>query len=198
MAAAADRPLFAVARSNPVVSPGVSIALAQAQDASGRVAVWVFFTDKDIRTQAQYRNALATVADGYNQRAVTRRSLRRSWPGLFDHYDLPVVSSYVDQAVSTGVRLRSRSAWLNAVSVEATIEQIEDLAKLPFVRLIKPLARAVRVVRPESTTSQRSDAAGEMSGASDFYGRSREQLELINIPAAHAAGPTGEGGLSAV
>lgn len=181
-------PLFARSRRDPVVHPAVNLAPRRGQDQT--VRVWVFFTDKGIGTTDSYRAALAAQAAAYSPRAIQRRTLRRTLPGLFDHHDLPLADGYVAQVLATGVGLRTKSEWLNAVSVEATVGQINALAGLPFVRLIKPLARSARIdpeVKPIVSVPQ---AAGP---ADFFYGNAAAQLNQINIPAAHDAGYTGQG-----
>ncbi len=182
VAPAQEMPLFAEPRHDPVVDPGLGVALSGAP--SGRIGVWVFFTDKAIATSDAYKLALSELARQSDMRRVRRRERRRTLPGLFDHRDLPLARSYVRAVLATGARLRTRSRWLNAVSVDATGGQIEAVTGLPFVRYIKPLARSVRI---------EPSPPGAGGGGRDFYGFASEQLYQINIPAAHDAGYTGAG-----
>lgn len=183
-----NRPLFAQPKVDPVVHPGVDAAIAMSP--AGRARVWVFFTDKAVMSDVAYQDALAEVADGYPARAIRRRTLRRTSPGLFDHRDLPLAEPYVDAVLDTGATLRTRSTWLNAVSVEAARSQIEAVAAMPFVRRILPLARSARV-EPAEVGVPGGGATPE--GGPTFYGLSWDQLQQINIPAVHAAGYTGQG-----
>ena len=182
-AQAAEVALFHHPRHDPVVDP--SVALAAKVLGGDRVPVWVFFTDKAISSVAAYEKALADVNDRYSSVAKKRRALRRTLPGLFDHHDVPLPTAYVASVAATGAHLRTKNRWLCAVSVDATIAQIEAIAALPYVRFIKPVARGKRV--------DPTPARGEGGVAGDFYGFSSEQLLQINIPAVHDAGYTGAG-----
>ncbi|MFQ5414846.1 MAG: S8 family serine peptidase [Phycisphaerae bacterium] len=186
-AAADDGPLFARPRHDPVVVPDVARALQASAD--GTAAVWVFFTDKGVDTAAAYETALADVARTYHPAAVRRRALRRTFPGLFDHRDLPLPTSYVDAVRGTGARVRTQSTWLGGVSATADAEQVGAIAALPFVGLVTPVARAVHTEPPAPDAAVRG---GDVA-AGNFYGLSLEQLTQINIPAVHAAGFTGAG-----
>ena len=174
-------------RRDPVVRPGVYRALTHSPTSA--VRAWVFFTDKAMPTETAQRQALHARARSADPRAIERRALRRTRPGLVDYNDLSVGDRYVAGVRRTGARLRVTSAWLNAVSIEATLQQIEAIADLPFVAFIKPLGESVRIdPLPEPVFASPAPAA-----AADMYGIASEQLHQINIPAAHAAGYTGDG-----
>ncbi len=185
---AQDRALFAQSRYDPVIDAGVSLAFDQA--ANDTIGAWVFFTDKRIRTVAQFEAAEAAADTRCSERARRRRSMRRTAPGMFDHYDFPLAESYVRGALATGASLRTKSEWLNAISVNATRAQIDAMAALPYVRLVKPLARSVRI---DPLTKPLVVEAGPRAAGPGFYGAATDQLQQINIPAAHAAGYTGAG-----
>ncbi|UCE58998.1 MAG: S8 family serine peptidase [Phycisphaerales bacterium] len=107
--------------------------------------VWIFFEDKGIRTVRAYEAALAELACRYSARAVERRVKRRSRPGLFDEFDLPVARDYIAAVEATGARVHIVSKWLNAVSAYATRAQIEQISRHGFVRGIQPVRRARRI-----------------------------------------------------
>lgn len=152
--------------------------------------VWVFFNDKAIRTDAQRAEALRQVAAAFSPRAIERRQLRRTRPGLFDDADLPLASTYVGAVRATGARLRTQSRWLNAVSIEADAAQVRAVAALNCVRYIQPLAHSADW-RPVMSDPVPSGEGG--NNIADFYGYASGQLNQINIPAAHSAGYTGAG-----
>lgn len=122
---------------------------ASAQDLEERTSVttddcvahWVLFTGKGFWSKAAVDQAIEQAASMYNIRAVHRRIVRRTAPGLFDERDLPVSSTYVEAVVETGAQLRTQSRWLNGVSVLATEEQIASIAEFPFVKSISPVKR---------------------------------------------------------
>ncbi len=175
--------------------------LSLLDEATVPVRAWVFFADKGIAPGSEFQAALDRVATTYNPRAIQRRILRgRAAHGrhsLFDEHDLPVVQAYIDAVTETGARLRVTSRWINAISVEATGDQLEQVAAFPFVTKLQPVARARR---PE-ILNQREIGDGPFSGQdqqgasprSIDYGVATAQLNQVNLIALHDAGFTGEG-----
>jgi subtilisin family serine protease len=146
----------------------------------------VYFADKGFEDGPAERAAIAGLAETYNQRAVQRRLLRRTAPGLFDSRDLPVSAEYRTAVEAAGAEVRIESRWLNAVSVEAGPAEIEAITRLPFVDRVEPVGRG-RAVQP---------GPGEPIGtgsARSFYGLADEQLTQIALPELHAQGYTGDG-----
>ncbi len=164
----------------------------------GPLAVWVFLTDKGVQSPAALSDSLRQLETTYNSRAVQRRLLRGS-PAkragrIFDFHDLPVVPEYVAAVRSAATRVRVVSRWLNAVSVEAGPDQLAQVAALPFVRRIQPVARARRI---EPMGVERAGPVGtkdrDLQPGRPDYGRSAAQLAQINLIALHEAGFTGQG-----
>lgn len=118
------------------------------------VKAWVLFTDKDITTEQDRHKALGKLRSAYHPRAIQRRLNRRSRPGLFDEQDLPVPDRYLGKVAATGVELRIVSKWVNGVSVMGTRRQFEQIAELPFVKILQPVRRG-RKILPERSTSSR-------------------------------------------
>lgn len=154
---------------------------------------WVYFADKGHASEAAERAAIEGLAAAADPAQVQRRERRRSLAGLFDARDLPVSSDYVGQLEGLGLRVHQRSRWLNAVSVEATPEQLRAAAGLACVARIEPVRGGRRV-------SVVGDADESLSGAGtrDDYGWSSEQLHQISLPPVHARGATGQGVVVAV
>lgn len=181
-----------------------SAALVTALTATPRertVAAWVFFADKGPLAESRVAEArsLLTV------RALSRRALRGR-VARPDIDDLALVPAYVDRVAATVQRIRQRSRWLNAVSVEATAAQLDALEKLSFVSrldVVRGYRRGeVEPFRPDPdgparSSSVRAGAAG-VSAATIDYGSSRAQLAQIGVPAVHELGFHGEGVVVAV
>lgn len=177
------------------VLSSVSVAGAAGKGASPRGAAvqraeqvqWVFFTDKGITSQADLDAALARVAVTADPRTIARRQARRTLPGLFDERDVPVVEGYIRAVRETGARVRVTSKWVNAVSVEATAEQLAAIERLSFVRSTQPVARSRRIeprIEPVAAAAPKQRPAG-------FYGLAEGQLAQINLIELHSAGYTG-------
>ena len=118
---------------------------------------------------------------------------RLEWPppgGLLPspRLDLDVDGEYLDAIRATGAAIRVCSRWFNAVSVDASPEQMERLAALPFVRQTAPVRRAARDPLPGPV-----ETPPAFKATGDGYGPGFEQLSGIGVVALHNQGFTGEG-----
>lgn len=146
----------------------------------GKLYVWVYFTDKD-KSLKKINVSNKTNA----RRTKVNPNTDFSW------YDLSPSEKYIDDVLRTGSILRGESRWLNAISVECDEEQLLEISALPFVNKIKPLAQYKKNRSPEIPDDTRS--LSKSFGVNDIdYGNSFEQLEQINVPAAHNAGYYGQ------
>jgi len=158
-----------------------------ALESNPTVPVWIFLKDKNIKDQ---NLALEQLKNTYNPRAIARRIKRRTSPGLFDERDLPLAESYVATIAKRVQRIRVRSRWLNAVSANITADQLESIARLPFVRSIQIVRRSKGI---EPLDERKFNTGNIISGSGNFYGLSYEQLQTINLPPVHQQGYTGNG-----
>ncbi|MEP7027451.1 MAG: S8 family serine peptidase, partial [Candidatus Eisenbacteria bacterium] len=135
-------------------------------------------------------------------RALERRLVRGELEDVVAS-DLPVHEPYVRALVARGAKLRGSSRWLNAASVTLSARQAVELARLPFVTSVElvPLGRvsrdpepfaadAVGALAPDAATPAQAQAA---PGDTAFYGATFKQLNLMQVPALHAAGINGAG-----
>jgi serine protease AprX len=168
----------------PLSGDGIAVPPAAAwpglQDASRsgsaeRQVVWVQFRDR-----GGSRERVAP-----DPHAVWRRQARGRVGRLADP-DLRVAPAYVKSVREVGVRLRTQSRWLNAVSCEASSAQLSNLRALPFVQEVKPVAVGRRKADPRAMG--RPDPASRLQ-----YGTSIGQLDMLGVPAAHEAGLSGAG-----
>ncbi len=154
-----------------------------------RLPVWVFFTDKGAQSHEDRGSMLAEARSHLSPRALERRGLRRTRPGLVDEQDGALCEGYVRAVLDTGAVLRTRSRWLNAASVEAGAAQVERIAALPFVARVEP----VRSGCPAEAVPVRRARPGPGAEGPGFYGTALSQLEQIGITDMHAGGFTGAG-----
>jgi serine protease AprX len=155
------------------------------------IAVWVFFADKGIKTDAQYRRALSECGYQLSQRSVERRKLRGKKP-LFDFTDIPVKREYLDELQDLNLKVRVVSKWLNAASVMANTYQIEQIEGLSFVRAIRKVAIFYRKEPPipQEDLKKFHEAPKDQLLP---YGESYAQLAQINVPELHELGYSGKG-----
>ncbi|MDZ7372875.1 MAG: S8 family serine peptidase [candidate division KSB1 bacterium] len=184
------------------LAPKISASLAdriQASPPDAKHKVWVFFTDKGLHSRGQLIEALSAPERYLTARAIARRRKVREAASLCEFPDLPVYEPYVQAILATGARLRTRSRWLNAVSVHATPRQLMDIASLPFVAHLRPVLGARRPQVEEDHLSTETVAPQITVPRYRLdYGPSKEQLEQIQVPLLHELGYTGRGVLVAM
>lgn len=200
MAAAISVAALAVCGGDALAGDGGG---ARAVAAGGRDAYWVFLDPRAATPEKAGR--LADAAAISSPRALARRARRGAFAGVRDA-DLPVDAAARARVRATGARLRVESRWLNALSVDATAEEIERVAALPEVASVRRVSRrAPRPVDvPRSLPAPDTDAApgarrraagppGAAGPAQLDYGPSQAQLQQIGVTALHEAGLSGAG-----
>jgi len=186
----------------PVESPKIGLKTKNLLDklpSDSAIVVWVFFTDKGIKSEGEYRKAVEECGYQLSERSIERRKLRGKKP-IFDFTDIQVKKEYLDELKNLSVKIRVVSKWLNAASVLANKNQIEEIEKLPFVRAIK---KVVTFYRREPSSSEEylkkfyeapkdqlkiPPKAGVLG-----YGQSYAQLAQIRVPELHNLGYSGKG-----
>lgn len=182
--------LLALAASlffNPAEGSEITPGSATASD-----AYWVFFRDKAIESDAHYQQGIADVTAGYSPAAIRRREIRSTLSTPFGYTDLPVAGAYVAAVQQSGASLRVSSSWLNAISIQASAEQLTAISALPFVDHLQPVAR---FSAPSVINAIPVEGAVEAPAAgATFYGSADAQLTQIRIPEVHnILGFTGAG-----
>lgn len=76
--------------------------------------VWIYFTDKGIRTDEERKEALKRAKEGLSERAFKRRLMTRSSENAVDYSDIPVYEQYIREIEAKGGRFCVASKWLNA------------------------------------------------------------------------------------
>ncbi|MBN1211388.1 MAG: S8 family serine peptidase [candidate division Zixibacteria bacterium] len=156
-------------------------------DSDQKVKIWVFFTDKQVFTQADFDRRAATVTIG--EKTLARRSKVGRAEVVFA--DLPVVDKYLEEITALGAELRRRSRWLNAASFDVPYDRLNRIASLPFVKAIKPVA-GFKKDYEVSIKFDLPESQGTLSATALNYGSSFGQLDQINVPEAHNQGYTGK------
>ena len=91
---------------------------------------WVYFSDKP--------NAASYLSNPLSM--LTQRSLdRRVAQGIpLDNLDVPISQTYIDQVTAaTGISVKAKSKWLNALHIRGTQANIQALTNLSFVSSVK-------------------------------------------------------------
>jgi serine protease AprX len=156
---------------------------------------WVFFTDKGLGNPSRRSAALAGALTSMTEKARERR-LNRTGSLALDITDLRVNPGYLEALSAAGVAVKGASRWLNAASVYATAPQLDAIARMPFVKKIRPVATFTRSRTEEVVPSvQGRSGPSRRSPAADpaYYNRTYDQLQQIDVPAVHDLGYKGEG-----
>jgi serine protease AprX len=163
--------------------------VASAQSSSLQ-RMWVFFRDKGTTTLQSTNPALL----GISERALKRRTKVLPPDRLIDQLDLPVSEAVIVQVKQTGVKIRTLSRWLNAVSVEGTQQQIQAVNKLLPVAATEQVA-VMNHPRPVPSSSiPPTPPFKKASGSQGLdYGPSATQLTNMKVVDLHAIGVTGTG-----
>jgi len=179
-----DKPLISL-KENPVI-PSAYRTFLSSKPSTEKVRVWVYFTDKGILDQESYSIARKMTENLFTLKSLQRRA--KSIKGeLISFIDLPVNRPYVESIKILGADLRQISRWLNAASFEVSIDKIDQISVLPFVKSIQPVLTYIRQPLKEEIQPQFKPVE------SMDYGPSYSQLQQINLPAVHTLGYKGQG-----
>lgn len=151
---------------------------------------WVYFSDKP--NAATY---LANPLTMLTQRALDRRTAQ----GIaLDNLDVPIAQTYIDQiTASTGITVKAKSKWLNALHVRGTQADIQALTSLPFVSSIE-FANQTLNTRMTATNTNNSINKNMNVEVTFNYGTSANQIQMLNGHLLHQQDYTGVGKIIAV
>jgi len=176
-------------KREPVISASVNLV------PGNPIRIWVAFTDKGIFTTEEYSAAVGKL--DISQRTLARRAKMGAAPEI---QDLPVNQDYLAQLEPFVIAINQSSRWLNAVSATIFKEKLPDIANLPFVAEIRPVAKGESCERfrwEEAVSWKGVDGYNEnyahLGHEGAFYGNSYDQLDQIGVIEAHRRGLYGEG-----
>ncbi len=164
----------------------------QSERTPGQFAAWVEFSDKGFDDDSSTRLAIARATEQMSARSRKRR-LRVSEPDIADLNDVPVATRYAAAVERLVTTVRTRSKWLNAVSVQATPSELERVSNLPFVKRVRPVEFFRKALQPKVTKVSSAVLNPSKESHQLDYGPSGPQLGRCNVPAAHDLGLNGAG-----
>jgi hypothetical protein len=191
---AADNPVewagphqLTMPKQDPTIKGSLQKAISDMPQ-DGRLAAWIFFTDKGIFNSNDYNNSLIAAEAILTPAARERRLKARGANNIVDFRDLPVNEEYIEEIRQSGAEIRHILRWFNAVTVDATRAQLEALASRHYVRFMKVVARS-----KTNLNLGLEPIPGDMTLVSLDYGASLGQLEQLNAVVAHELGFKGQG-----
>jgi len=141
--------------------------------------VWIYFTDKGIRTDEERKEALKRAKEGLSERAFKRRLMTRSSENAVDYSDIPVYEQYIREIEAKGGRFCVASKWLNAGTFVIPSHKKNEISDLPFVKKINPVRKfGARITE-------------EKKGID--YGEGEAQIKLLGLDKVHSKGYIGKG-----
>ncbi len=167
-----------------------TLAFLQKVPSDSLSSFWIFFRDKWPLEQGAFEKILQENIFRFPERTIRRRSLRGNGV-LSDFSDLPVYRPYLDSLKSTGVKIKTVSRWLNAVSIMAAARDLERVAEFGFVQKIQKVATFYRPL-PEIESKAPEYKKSLVPEILD-YGASYAQLLQIHVLELHRLGYTGKG-----
>ncbi len=146
---------------------------------SERINIWIFFRD-----HGEGADRIAGTGNQeslFTSRTARRIELRSSKRDYILDYT-PVYSGYIEQLKSHIISIRNISKYFNAVSVELSEGELEDVSSLPFVKsvaLVKVYRRKPELIGPgHQLEPVKPTEAGSEDSLLEKYGASFEQLAL--------------------
>jgi len=174
----------------PKMSERLQTEILALDDSKKTINVWIYFRDKGIRSQAMLKRGYEDVRKGFRSHCLWRRGKVRNAPMLVDEHDLPVQATYTEKLIPMVNRVRIVSRWLNAMSVEATAAQIQELEQVEYIRKLD-LVVSFKRIEMSSSLSMAEEQSIQKNSSLD-YGPSFTQLDQINVLPLHASGYSGQ------
>ncbi len=127
---------------------------------------------------------------------LSRKSIeRRARQNIrIDSTDLPVPESYLNQISETGVKVISKSKWMNSVVVAVCDSNAMQLVRrLPFVNKTEWVWQGVTGETSLSLRNESTESQSKATSLTDEYGYGFDQIRINNGHMLHHAGYRGEG-----
>lgn len=180
-------------------------SLAFAINDSANTKYWIIFTDKDGVKQSdviKYNSEEYKLGkDQLSERAIKRRMKVLSKEQLIGFADLPLSKTYIENITKVKIEIIAKSRWFNGVSAYLTPSQLESVKKLGYVEKIFAVKKLYKQDYSSTSPVFIRDYFDNMNGHDSLnaydYGKSYNQMKLVNVPAVHNLGITGSGVLVA-
>lgn len=150
---------------------------------SSQYNCWIQFKDKS-GTVGKFSSPEAYLS----ARAIERRAKQQV---SIDSMDLPVSEKYISQVLNYNVGLKTKSKWLNGITVEMT-----DTSSLAGIRALSFVKKIELTLVPTNYTALKAARTVKNSietVTDSVYGDSYAQIKIHNGDKLHTAGFRGEG-----
>lgn len=158
--------------------------------------VYVYLNDKGPNAESKLSDPLSLVT----QRSLDRRLKVLPSNSLVSMVDVPLYDPYVQLVSQNVIDVRQQLKWFNALTVEATKEQIDMISKFSFVSSIDLVERYIKnrdnvECQPEVNNAPEKMPVKDNIEADTFnYGTSgTTQITQMNVNLVHDQGIFGQG-----
>jgi serine protease AprX len=168
---------------------------------------WIIFTDKgEFKPTDEVNPGSKAYKKGkelLTERAIERRLKVLPEDKLIDFGDLPMNNTYISQIEKLGINILAKSRWFNGVSAYMTKDQMGKVKKLDCVAYIKAVNKLykqdIKSLAPLECNERYENVLFRQKLEKNVYnyGKSYDQLSLINVQRVHNIGITGKGVLVA-
>jgi len=154
---------------------------AQVEDA------WVYFKDKP--SQTEFMEAPLTML---SQRALDRRT---RYHIALDLKDVPAEASYITQIKNaTGIAVKAKSKWLNALHIQGTQTDINKVLSLNFVSKVDYANKSLNPSGKNKKQKKKVRKINKLVSKTAFnYGNATNQIQMLKGNVLHENNFTGEG-----
>lgn len=148
---------------------------------------WVYFKDKPSEN-----TFLVNPTSMLSQRAIDRRTYYNI---ALDSKDVPVELSYINQIKSqNGITVLAKSKWLNALHIQGTQTDINNLLNLTFVASINYANKSLNTSEKTILKNKIAQKNNKLDFTTDFnYGNAANQIQMIKGDVLHQNNFTGQG-----
>jgi serine protease AprX len=162
---------------------------------SGSEMYVVSFADKGVT-----KNAKINASKYFSEKSVERRLRQKI---SFDQADIPLNEQYLKEVSKSGVKILTRSRWLNTIVIEADNQAVTNIRTLPFVSSVKPInslskqqsisASQKPFFESETVSPWINEITKQVSADSYIYGTAFNQINQLKGQSLHNMGFSGQG-----
>ncbi len=163
---------------------------------SSTVSVFIYLRDKGQNVERKLLEAKSALSAS----SLKRRMVNLGINNLVSEKDIPINMEYFTLVKKQVTKIRHQLKAINAISVEATSDEIYGIATLDFVRKIEIINRLKRSPEPLNFNDEnRQTVENKLTNSFALdYGASFTQNNQIQVPAVHDLGYTGSGVVIAI
>lgn len=153
---------------------------------------WIYLNDKPQQT-----DYMSHPLRMLSQRALDRRA---RYNIALDEKDVPIDDNYFLQInLATGITVKAKSKWLNAIHVQGYETDIRNLLNLSFVKKIEFANKSIGIISRPATENIENDLFRNINSTITYnYGEGNNQINMLHGEEVHLRGFTGNNVLIAI